>query len=92
MVDGRALLGDCDMTPSSDTSEAVQIEIRAAELAAGFTKTRSRLGDRGRWTGRHYLEWLGGSCHSQGIGTLPHLPCQAGYLARAIVFHESETE
>ena len=79
---------DCNdylsLGPANDASPAVAIERRAAELAAGFRKGRGKLGDGGRWEGRTYLEWLGGSCHSQGVTTLHDPPCLSGWLAREI--------
>lgn len=73
--------------PSNDTAPGVAVEIRAAALAATFRPDR-RV--NGRWEGRNHMEWLGASCHRQGFGTLDDAGCQAGWLAHAIVTHDTD--
>lgn len=73
------------MGPSNDKSEAVRIEMRAAELAAGGDMICcgdvDDIGD---------CEECG--CVDYETGTDPMSTAQwAGYLARAIVSHEDET-
>lgn len=79
--------------PSNDDDERVRVEMRAAELASGYTKERgvidgTSLDEDVGWL-IHVSEW---THHDRERGTPVNDEQQAGYLARCIWTHCDDGE